>query len=73
MSNLKKSINGVQTRVVFSGGDHYPQFSTDGLYWFPLECHWQASNKEAIEACEVFQAVADDLPEQGDVVWSSKK
>jgi hypothetical protein len=75
MTNKKQSINGVQTRIVKSDGIYYPQFSTDGLIWFPL---WEetpaiGSISYAIDTCEHFTAHADCLPDQGEIVWASKK
>jgi hypothetical protein len=72
MSNQHQPINGVQTRVILSEGDYYPQFSTDGLTWFPLECR-QAKRGDCIEACENFQAWANCMVEIGEVAWRSKQ
>lgn len=69
-------INAVQTRVVKThDGVFCPQFSTDGMTWFPLIGESQTSFylSEAMLACEEFEARAGCLADSGEVVWRSGK
>jgi len=69
-------INAVQTRVVKTeDGVFCPQFSTDGLTWFPMagELHTSFFLSEAMLACEEFEARAGCLADSGEVVWRSGK
>jgi hypothetical protein len=67
-------INAVQTRVVKTqDGVFCPQFSTDGMTWFPLVHDYDDHFDAVVCTCEDFQSRADCLPDQGEVVWRSKK
>lgn len=69
-------INAVQTRVVKThDGVFCPQFSTDGMTWFPLPSGeiLPSTLAESIHSCEYFQARAGCLADSGEVVWRSGK
>jgi len=70
-------INAVQTRVIKThDGVFCPQFSTDGMVWFPLAkdiLPWSCGKSDLVFFCEEFEARAGCLADSGEVVWRSGK
>jgi len=65
-----KQFNSIQPQVVQSDGRFFPQFSTDGLNFFPIG-YVRGTIEDAIEDCELWMAQAECLVERGKVVWRS--
>jgi len=70
---MPSPIDAVKTRVVKTGGRYYPQCSTTGLTWVPLNHLGCADMDDAKGVCERHMRVTEGMTYAGEVVWQSDK